>query len=242
MFYGLAQTSAFGNGDAVGQHESPIGLRSEEIHHDGHGVADAACMFGNVGAEEGFGDDLESEIHHVGVNVARFTGLPSCEHRCGGLGHDLRIGDDVFVAEGRLDEFSLRLPELAFAGEQAVAEDGAEGAVVARLEEICLVLDEDFLDAVGMDDEADGDVEETEEDDIAIFAGAAGEEAAPVAAHGEGVAEEFQAAGAGREAVSRACCCVGQGVGHHSNSIRRGGAGKGWSDRVRGIANVAERA
>ena len=37
---------------------------------------------------------------------------------------------------------------------------GMEGAVVAGLEEIGLVLDEDFLDAVGMHDEADGDVEE----------------------------------------------------------------------------------
>jgi len=86
------------------------------------------------------------------------------------------------VAEGWLDEFSLCLPEFAFAREQTIAEDGAEGAVVARLEEIFLVLDEDLLDAVGMDDEADGDVEEAEENDVAIFAGAAGEEAAPVVA------------------------------------------------------------
>src|SRR5580704_13173001 len=132
--------------------------------------------------------------------------------------HDLRVGDDVFVAEGWLDEFSLCLPEFAFAGEQTIAEDGAEGAVVARLEEICLVLDENFLDAVGMHDEADGDVEEAEVDDVAIFAGAAGEEAAPVAAHGEGVAEQLQAAGAWREAVSWACCFVG--LAHRANSIR----------------------
>ena len=106
------------------------------------------------------------------------------------------------MAEGWLDEFSLCLPEFAFAGEQTIAKDGAESAVVAGLEEICLVLDEDFLDAVGMHDEADGDVEEAEVDDVAIFARAAGEEAAPVAAHGEGVAEKLQAAGAWREAVS----------------------------------------
>lgn len=106
------------------------------------------------------------------------------------------------MTEGRLDEFSLCLPEFAFAGEQTIAEDGAEGAVVASLEEICVVLDEDFLDAIGMHDEADGDVEEAEVDDVAVFARAAGEEAAPVAAHGEGVAEKLQAAGAGWEAVS----------------------------------------
>ena len=130
----------------------------------------------------------------------------------------MRVGDDVFVAEGWLDEFSLCLPEFAFAGEQAVAEDGAEGAVVARLEEIRLVLDEDLLDAIGMHDEADGDVEEAEVDDVAIFAGAAGEEAAPVVAHGEGVAEKLEAAGAGWEAARWAWCCVG--VGHRANSIR----------------------
>ena len=110
------------------------------------------------------------------------------------------------------------MPEFAFAGEQAIAEDGAEGAIVARFEEICLFLDEDFLDAVGMNDEADGDVEKAEEDDVAVFAGATGEEAAPVVAHGEGVAEELQAAGAGREVAGWAWC--GVGVGHRVNSIR----------------------
>jgi len=122
------------------------------------------------------------------------------------------------VAEGWLDEFSLCLPEFAFAGEQTIAEDGAEGAVVARLEEICLVLDEDLLDAVGMYDEAYGDVEEAEEDDVAILAGAAGEEAAPVVAEGEGLAQKLEAAGAGREVASWVCCFVG--VGHAPNSIR----------------------
>ena len=151
----------------------------------------------------------------------------------------MRIGDDVFVAEGGLDEFSLGLPELAFAGEQAVAEDGAEGAVVARFEEICLVLDQDFLDAVGMNDEADGDVEEAEEDDVAIFTGAAGEEAAPVVAHGEGVAEKLQAAGAGWEVASWAWC--GEGVGHRVNSIRCGsGADEGRMRSGLRIANIGE--
>jgi hypothetical protein len=122
------------------------------------------------------------------------------------------------VAEGGLDEFALCLPEFAFAGEQAIAEDGAEGAVVARLEEIFLVLDEDFFDAVGMRDEADGDVEETEVDDVAIFAGAAGEEAAPVVAHGEGATEKLQAAGAGREVAGWTWC--GVGLEHRVDSIR----------------------
>ena len=202
MLYGLAQTSAFWDWNPVGQHKSPIGLCAEEFHDDGHGAGDAARVFGDVGAEERLGDDFERESHHVGVDVAEFAGLPSCEHCCGGLSHDLGVGDDVFVAEGRLDKFSLRLPELAFAGKQAIAEDGAEGAVVARLEEIFLVLNEDLLDAVGMHDEADGDVEEAEENDVAVFAGAAGEEAAPVVAEGERLAQKLEAAGAGREATS----------------------------------------
>ena len=76
-------------------------------------------------------------VHHVGVDVAEFRlAFHPASIDSGGLSHDLGVGDDVFVAEGWLDELSLRLPELAFAGEQAVAEDGAEGAVVARLEEI----------------------------------------------------------------------------------------------------------
>ena len=128
------------------------------------------------------------------------------------------------MAEGWLDEFSLCLPEFAFAGEQTIAEDGAEGAVVARLEEICLVLDEDFLDALGMYDEAYGDVEEAEEDDVAILAGAAGEEAAPVVAESEGLTQKLEAAWAGRETSSWVCCFVG--VGHRVSSIRWADAGE----------------
>ena len=69
-----------------------------------------------------------------------------------------------------------------------------------------------------MHDEADGDVEEAEENDVAILAGAAGEEAAPVVAEGERVAEEVQAAGAGREVAGWTWC--GVGLGHRVNSIR----------------------
>ena len=80
MFDGLAEASAFGDGDAIREHESPIGLGDEEIHYDGHGMADAARVFRNVGAEERLGDDFERESHHVGVDVTGFAGLPSCEH------------------------------------------------------------------------------------------------------------------------------------------------------------------
>ena len=45
MLDGLAQASAFGDGDAIREHESPIGLGDEEIHYDGHGTADAARVF-----------------------------------------------------------------------------------------------------------------------------------------------------------------------------------------------------
>jgi len=144
------------------------------------------------------------------------------------------------VAEGRLDEFSLCLPEFAFAGEQAIAEDGAEGAVVARLEEICLVLDEDFFDAVGMYDEAYGDVEEAEEDDIAVFAGAAREETAPVLAEGQRMAQKIQAARAGRKSSSGVCCDLG--LGHRANIIRCGSFGAGMirPGSASGIANTGE--
>ncbi len=76
----MAQASAFGDGDAVGEHESPIRLRDKEIHYDGHGAPDAERVFGNVGAEERLGDDFERESHHVGVDVTGFAGLPCCEH------------------------------------------------------------------------------------------------------------------------------------------------------------------
>jgi hypothetical protein len=75
-----------------------------------------------------------------------------------------------------------------------------------------------------MYDEAYGDVEEAEEDDVAILAGAAGEEAAPVVAEGEGLAQKLEAAGAGWEATSWVCCFVG--VGHRVSSIRWADAGE----------------
>ena len=77
-----------------------------------------------------------------------------------------------------------------------------------------MVLDENLLDTVGVHDEADRNVEESEEDDIAVFAGAAREEAAPVLAEGERVAQKIQAARAGREFSGSADCylCFGHGA------------------------------
>jgi hypothetical protein len=102
----------------------------------------------------------------------------------------------------------LRLPEFAFAGEQAVAKDWFEGAVISGLQEIRAVLYQDLFDSVWVNHQANRDVEEAEEDHVAVLARASRQEAAPVLTEGKRVPEQIQATRAGGQAWFQPYCCV----------------------------------
>ena len=219
-----AQARAFWNRDAVGEDERQIRLSDKLFHDHCDRLAHAAGFSGNIRAEQRFGHDIERGRHKLLVDVSRFAVAPSGKHHRGGIRHNPRVVENIFVAKCRLDQFPLRLPKFSFTRQQAVAENGLQSAVVSRLKEIRVVFDENLLDTVGMHDEADRNVEEAKEDDVAVFAGAAREETAPVLAEGERVAQKIQAARAGREFSGWADCYLC--FGHCADIIRCGSSGK----------------
>src|SRR6266852_2605255 len=104
------------------------------------------------------------------MQVARVAVVPVLEEAGGGVGHAVGINGNVIVAERGLDELALRLPEGAFAGEQSVAENRSDCRVIAGLEKIGSIANEDVIDEVGMRDLADGHAQKAIGNDVAEFA------------------------------------------------------------------------
>ncbi len=107
------------------------------------------------------------------------------------------MGDTVAV-EGGLHHAALAEPEVAFAREEAVAEDVPIGAEDAALDEFFGVVDEDVFDVVGVEEQVGADVEETEAGDVAEFAGGARHEAEGILAERAAEAVEEALFGARR--------------------------------------------
>ena len=90
---------------------------------------------------------------------------PGCHVRdqaLGGGDHGRAVGGDAAAVEGRLHQAPLPQPEVAFAGEQAVAEDERVEPQGEVLDEVVVLRDEDFFDEVGMADQVDAAMAEAE--------------------------------------------------------------------------------
>src|SRR4029077_13302541 len=61
---GAKQARRFGDREAVRENEGKRGLNEETFHHGGDFFADGGSVVGALRAEEGFGDDIESEAAH----------------------------------------------------------------------------------------------------------------------------------------------------------------------------------
>ena len=115
------QARRFRKGKAVGDKERKRGLREETLHDGGNFRANGPRVVRELGAEKGFRDDVQGQFGHLLVKVAGLLVAPTGKMRRSGTGHYLRIGGDIFVAEGRLDELPLPLPRGAVVGEEAIA-------------------------------------------------------------------------------------------------------------------------
>ena len=146
----------------AGQRRMKIGLgerqRDEvvvEVHDDVDLVIDLEDVAGDVGVEEGAGDDLEGELHHLRADVDGLAGVPACAAQRGALGHDIGIGGDALAMEGRRGDAPLAHVEGALAGDEAFAEQDLHAALGALLDHLLRMVDQDFADEVGMVDEDD---------------------------------------------------------------------------------------
>jgi len=70
-----------------------------------------------------FGDDFQCHAHQIIVEISCFAVTPGIQHAACCSGHHSRIGLNVFLVEGRLDEATLAPPEFSLAGEQALPQN-----------------------------------------------------------------------------------------------------------------------
>lgn len=162
-----------GNGEGKVEHGLQPGEGDEEVVdlHDGVDlVVDAADVVGDLGVEEGAGDDLEREGHHGGGDVDDVAGSP-----CGGVrlraGDDLvGVGGDALAVEGRGDDAAVAHVDGVVGGDEPFAEEDLHAADGALLHEGRGLRDEDLLDEGGVVDEDDGRAHEAVVGDGAVGA------------------------------------------------------------------------
>ncbi len=182
--------------------------------------ADLRGIARDIGVEERFADDLESEAHHGFVQIELLVGPPGLQELGGAFGHGGGVICDAIAMEGGLHHAALAQPEFSFAGEEAVAEEMTISAEDAALDELFVVGDEDVFDLIGVKEEIGADVEEAKADDVAVFAGGARHEREGILAERAAEAVEETLFGAGR--------VEGGSESGHGEMVCEGGEKEKW--------------
>jgi hypothetical protein len=137
--------------------------------HDGVDfVVDAADVGGDLGVEEGAGDDFEGELHAGGGDVDGLTGLPLLA-LVDGTGYDLvSVGGDALAVEGGGRNATLTHVDGIVGGDEAFAEEDLHATDGALFDEGRGLIDEDLADVFGVVDEDDGCAHEAVVGDVAV--------------------------------------------------------------------------
>ena len=136
----------------------------------------SAAPPGDVGAEEGLGDDLQGQPHHVGLNVAPLAVGPTAHHTLRIRHHNVSIRCDPLSVKRRLREPTLATPELPLAGQEPRAQGRPGRPKREVLGELPVLADQDVLDQFGMVQGPDPPRAQPDRDHVAVVTGAAGEE------------------------------------------------------------------
>ena len=96
--------------------------------------------------------------------------LPLRQHVQRAAGHHLAEAGDATAVKGRLHQPPLAQPQLALAGEQAVAGQLADDVEQVALDVVVVVVLEDALRAVGVVDLVEGDVAQPVAGHVAVLA------------------------------------------------------------------------
>jgi len=160
----------------VAARREPLGSHDETakvggvFEEDGEGFANLRGVAFDIGVEESFADHLKGEAHHGVVEVERLTGLPGFEEARGACGHGRGVIGNAGAVKGGLHHAALTEPEIALAGEEAIAENVAVGTEDAALDEFARVIDKDVFDMIGVEEKERANVKEAEADDVTVIA------------------------------------------------------------------------
>jgi hypothetical protein len=194
-----------GQRDRVGNDEG-IADSSRDLVSDG---VERLPYIGNVpvhlGVEQRLGGDAQGHRHHLGVDVARFAGPPARKHEFGVADHHIAVARDPLRVKRRCRQPPLPVPELALAGQQALAEDRPHLPEEQRkLDEVAMVPDQDIFRVVGIVEQHDRPAGQVQRDSIAVVPRPFEVVAQQVATEFEQVAEQRQSLRTGRPA----CCAL----------------------------------
>ena len=160
------------------QHEA-IEAQQEALLEHLQGLVDNGGVAADLGAEERLSGDGQRQAHHLDEDVARLPRPPFVQDLLGGVDHDRGVGRDALAGEGRLDQAALPQPEIALAGQQALAQDQRRHPQGKVLDVILVIVKENGLNVLGIADKVDAPRPEAQRDNIAIIAGTARKEFEP---------------------------------------------------------------
>jgi len=139
-------------------------------------LADDAGIGGLIGAEERLAGDLESEPHHVGVDVAGSAIVPRFEHLGSRGHHDAAVFGEAGRLKGGGNELSLTAPEIALGGDQPITQHRLVHPQSEVFDEVLRFLNEHLFDQARAVEKQDGPVNDAEPHDVAVGSCAVGEE------------------------------------------------------------------
>src|SRR5262249_32640173 len=137
---------------------------------------DIARVVLDLGAEKRFAGNHQRQPRHLRQDLARFAGRPRAQYALGGGDHVGDVGVEACTLKGGLDQTALSQPEVALAGQEAIAEHRRVEAQREVLDEVAAMGDENLLDGLRSADEIDASRPEAEGNDVAPVTGAALEE------------------------------------------------------------------
>ncbi len=126
-----------------------------ETHHGVDFVADGTDLWSYVGGKKRAGDDLEGEMHHLGVHVHDGAGAPLFAEFGALRSHDVGVGLDALAVEGRSRNPTLPHVEWPVAGDEALAEQDLHPALRALFYKGAPFGHQHFLDLFRLTKEQD---------------------------------------------------------------------------------------
>src|SRR5579875_1235617 len=177
----------------IGQRKDTEKALIEGAHRLAEGTSDCLSLISGIDAEQCLGGDGQRQFPHLNVQIADFAVVPSIDLPLGAGRHVRGVGQDAFALKDRLNQPPLPQPELAFTGQQTVAQEQAIHAQGIMLGEIAAM--QYLFDERRVIDKPDTLKPKAHAGAVAVGTGAVQVEAERIMAHLRQIAAEKMAFG-----------------------------------------------
>ena len=105
--YGLLDPQIQGRGNPVGRCHDVAAPRDESSHQGFQGRADIDRLAADLRVKERLGHNLQSQVHHVGLNIADLAVFPRLEHFLRVIHHKPAVVGDSLAIKCGLGQLTL---------------------------------------------------------------------------------------------------------------------------------------